>query len=249
MTIQKRTIFDLVRTKSHASYEAKTLQEREMLASLENAKLYVSLFCARKAGFFILNAFFIIFLISVLAFTLFAYHCKAQFSRRLDGTFNLLMTLITYKFVLNNFIPNVSYLTKLDYYIITSMLFIVATCVWHTLVGRFWEAESAERADQWALLALAVAFATYQLFFLVRFALVHWRIYRIAQLEQLFIDKVNKMRKRQSVKRVASKFRDVAESNIVRVFRTRKVDQDRSGGVKQLFKECSRSRHTLIKLN
>ena len=67
--------------------------------------------------YYFFNAYFLIFLITVSALTIFSVDCKMPQSR-LQTTFTLLLTSVSFKWVINRSLPHVSYLTSLDKYAI-----------------------------------------------------------------------------------------------------------------------------------
>ena len=62
------------------------------------------------------------------------------------------------KWVLNSSMPHVFYLTSLDKYQIKCISLVLLLCVWHAVVGSFWEKGLAIRIDFWALIVFALAF-------------------------------------------------------------------------------------------
>ena len=153
---------------------ARALSIAEQMKNLQRpSKFVTTMFCARKSGFFVINAFFVLFVLSGLSFTLFGLDCKSEFASRLNGAFSILFSIIAYKFVINNFLPNISYLTAIDYYIVTTIMFIFCVSIWNTLAGRFWSPAHAGLLDYWAFVTLACAFAFYQIFYIGKFVVSH----------------------------------------------------------------------------
>ena len=91
----------------------------------------------RKPGYYLKNAFFLIFLITASALTIFSIDCKLPQSR-LQTVYTLLLTSVSFKWVVNRSLPTVSYLTSLDKYAITCIVFISLTAFWHSIVGSSW---------------------------------------------------------------------------------------------------------------
>ena len=87
----------------------------------------------RRPGFFIWNMFIIMFLICSLAFCTFVVSVEKP-ENRLQLSFTLVLTTIAFKFVANQTIPRISYLTFLDKYILISMTIMCCICVWHSVV-------------------------------------------------------------------------------------------------------------------
>ena len=87
-----------------------------------------------RAGYYLFNAYFLIFVITSSALTIFSVDCKLP-QNRLQITFIILLTSVSFKWVINRYLPTVSYLTSLDTYAIVSILYICLLCVWHSLIG------------------------------------------------------------------------------------------------------------------
>jgi hypothetical protein len=87
---------------------------------------------SRRFGFYVWNIFFVMFFICSMTFTTFAVVINKP-ENRLQLTFILLLTTITFKFAVNQSLPRISYLTYLDKYILCSMTFMCAICVWHAI--------------------------------------------------------------------------------------------------------------------
>ena len=86
---------------------------------------------------------------------------------RLQLTFILLLTTVTFKFVVSQTLPRISYLTYLDKYILISMAMLCVVCAWHAAIPHIKShTSSAAVADQCVLVTLA---AFYVLFHIVLF--------------------------------------------------------------------------------
>ena len=88
----------------------------------------------RKSGYYVFNAFFLIFLITLSAMTVFSIDCKMPQSR-LQTSYTLLLTSVSFKWVVNRYLPTVSYLTSLDKYSICSIFFLSLLSFWHALAN------------------------------------------------------------------------------------------------------------------
>lgn len=98
------------------------------------SKFVTTGFCSRKPGYFVWNAYFLSFLITLSSLAIFAMDCR-QPQARLNTTFTLLLTSVTFKWVVNRSLPTVSYLTSLDKYGIVCIFYICLICVWHSVIG------------------------------------------------------------------------------------------------------------------
>uniref|UniRef100_A0A5K3EH21 Neur_chan_LBD domain-containing protein n=1 Tax=Mesocestoides corti TaxID=53468 RepID=A0A5K3EH21_MESCO len=74
--------------------------------------------------------FFFKFLICSLSLVTFSVD-KSQPQSRLQLAFTLVLTLVAFKFVVNQCLPKISYLTYLDKYVISSLFFLTIICIWH----------------------------------------------------------------------------------------------------------------------
>ncbi|CAC5356538.1 GABRG [Mytilus coruscus] len=92
--------------------------------------LTVKTLAVRQFGFFVWNILIIMTIISLLSFTTFAVdNTKPQ--NRLQLGFTLTLTGVTFRFVTNQSLPKISYLTKLDVYILFCMIFNFCISIWH----------------------------------------------------------------------------------------------------------------------
>jgi hypothetical protein len=73
----------------------------------EIPKLVASCFVSRRAEYYIINGFFLIFLITFSSITIFSVDCKLP-QNRLQTSYTLLLTIVSFKWVINKFLPSVS---------------------------------------------------------------------------------------------------------------------------------------------
>lgn len=115
------------------------------------------------------NAYFIIFLTTALSLTIFSIHCKNPHAR-LQTNFTLVLTSASFKWVINRSLPTISYMTSLDKYAIVSIFFLCILCIWHAIVGKFWDEVDAIRID-------IIMFGFFIVIFLIiHFVLIVWLI-------------------------------------------------------------------------
>eukprot|EP01034_Spumella_vulgaris_P025365 gene25365-31815_t len=76
----------------------------------------------RCAMFYVFNVGMVLFIIVASGFTIFATD-PAEFNNR-SYLFTILLTVVTFKFVTNSYIPMISYLTLMDYYILMAFCFV-----------------------------------------------------------------------------------------------------------------------------
>jgi hypothetical protein len=93
---------------SYDIYDSQSLAEdNEMEYLNETPKLVATFYCSRKAGYYIFNAFFLIFLITISSITIFSVDCKLP-QNRLQTSYTLLLTSISFKWVVNRSLPTVT---------------------------------------------------------------------------------------------------------------------------------------------
>ncbi|CAF0842805.1 unnamed protein product [Adineta ricciae] len=88
----------------------------------------------RKCGYYIWNAYFLIFLITSAALSTFAIP-PSNSHGRLQITCTLLLTSVTFRWVVNKSLPTISYLTALDVYAIASIVALCIINVFHGVVS------------------------------------------------------------------------------------------------------------------
>ncbi len=96
----------MIKVSDTPSYDIKTTQEA-VIASTKHIvdiepfekkvpKIVITSFCSRKPGYYIWNAYFLIFLITISPLTIFSMNCK-QPQFRLNTSFTILLTSVTFK--------------------------------------------------------------------------------------------------------------------------------------------------------
>jgi hypothetical protein len=124
-------------------YKHITVREflRDSVFSLETyPAIDLTINAARKPTFYYLNAFFLIFLITLSSLSTFSIRCHMNQSR-IQTTCTLLLTSITFKWITNRSLPTVSYMTSLDKYSLSCLLILCALCIWHSLISVFLDIE------------------------------------------------------------------------------------------------------------
>jgi hypothetical protein len=178
--------------------------------SQRHSKICFTTFVSRKPEYYFFNAYFLIFLITISALTIFSVDCKMPQSR-LQTTYTLLLTSVSFKWVINRQLPTISYLTSLDKYAIISIFYVCLLCVWHSIVGSFWSAERAKELDFWSLIIFSAFFVVIHLCFIV------WLFFAHAQIRKL------KAREREYL-RSLKEIQGCQESTIRKSMKSTKVD-------------------------
>lgn len=170
---------EIVKVQATASYDSYTTT-----FGFKHPKLVASCFCSRKPGYYFFNAYFLIFLITVSSLTIFSIDPKLP-QNRLQTTYTLLLTSISFKWVINRSLPTVSYLTSLDKYAIICIFFVCLTCVWHSLVGSLWP-DNIE-LDRILLLIFTIAFILIHIVLFVWTYAAHKKIKELIKEEREFV--------------------------------------------------------------
>ncbi|XP_060085710.1 gamma-aminobutyric acid receptor subunit gamma-4-like [Ylistrum balloti] len=135
--------------------------------NVEFPVLRVSCIATRQFMFFVWNIIIIMFIISMLSFGTFSVN-RTLPQNRLQLAFTLTLTGVTFRFVANQSLPKISYLTKLDKYILFSMIFNFLVSLWHAVVSLI-DDKTAEdgRHDFWAFIFFIILYSSFQVLFLL----------------------------------------------------------------------------------
>ncbi|XP_071107907.1 cys-loop ligand-gated ion channel-like [Haliotis cracherodii] len=122
--------------------------------------------CAvRRVGYFTWNIMLVIAMISSLSFAAFSVDRELP-QRRLQLSFTLILTMVTFKFVASQSVPKLSYLTYLDRYILLSMSFLFLVCGWHAVIALYKSDDAtAGLMDYYAFITFACLYLVGQLMF------------------------------------------------------------------------------------
>lgn len=203
---QKWKLFRLVTTKTEATYEATKSQNKILKSTRKHTennikkivkarkefkppKLVATCYAARRPGFYLMNAFFLVFLITTMTLANFSINFKLPHFR-LQTTYVILLTSISFKWVVNRSLPPISYLTSLDAYQISSICFICFLAMWHAIVGdaRLVEAGEAETADKWMLLTFGLIFLVMQCCYIVWGYIAYSKVREVKRAEEEYFE-------------------------------------------------------------
>ncbi|CAH1788352.1 unnamed protein product [Owenia fusiformis] len=136
--INVQTFVDQQEWKLHEHIEVnrKVMTQDYSTQSRSHPALSVTCRAARRPGFFFWNVFLIMFFITALSFATFAVE-PDKVHNRLQLSFTLLLTSVAFKFVINQSLPKISYLTYMDKYVLLSLVILCIVCIWHSLVTLF----------------------------------------------------------------------------------------------------------------
>ena len=146
-------------------------------------------FVSRQPQYYYWNAYFLIFLITIISFCTFSIDWQMPQSR-LQTTFTLLLTSISFKWVINRSLPAISYLTSLDIYAISNIVFLCLIASWHSFIGR-WDPKNvttkAEVLDFWFLISFAALFLIMQSVLIIKLLVPYIHIYDLKRKEKKYL--------------------------------------------------------------
>jgi len=105
----------------------------------------------RQTGYFIVKV--IIPLIFIVAMSWIVFWLDPKESSRISVSITAMLTLIAYRFAIGTSLPRVSYLTRLDHFILLSTVLIFATLIEAVITSRLVKAEKLPKAkamDRWS---------------------------------------------------------------------------------------------------
>lgn len=170
--------------------------DSHMYLPFEHPKIGATIYCSRKPGYYIFNAYFLILLITVSALTVFGMDCKLP-QNRLQTTCTIMLTGVSFKWVINRYLPTVSYLTSLDQYSIAGTTFVCALAIWHGVVGRFWSHDTAQSYDNIAFWVFSSILVVINVTFTYVFIIAQARITKLRRKEHEFLRKFRDALKRE----------------------------------------------------
>ena len=103
-------------------FQEKTIAERNE-DGIQYASIDITLRIWRSCSFYVYNFALPIFLMVLLSFVSFVMDCSSL-SDKLQVDLTLILTLVAFKYATSQYIPQTSYLTYLDKYIIVSFLYL-----------------------------------------------------------------------------------------------------------------------------
>nr|XP_022321663.1 uncharacterized protein LOC111123552 [Crassostrea virginica] len=120
----------------------------------------------RRAGFFVWNIILIMTIISSLSFATFAVSRNLP-QNRLQLAFTLTLTGVTFRFVTNQQLPKISYLTRLDKYILYCMVFNYLVTAWHAIVTLIPDEGTQADSDFYFFIGFVIFYALFHVLFYV----------------------------------------------------------------------------------
>ena len=120
----------------------------------------------RKSSFFLINVALIMFMITILCFSAFAID-SSHTANRLSVCLTLLLTAVAFKFVVSGSLPPVPYLTLLDKYVFTCMVFIFLISTENVSAGLISTAMTRKRFEWISFYLSVIAFTLMHILFVV----------------------------------------------------------------------------------
>ncbi|CAF3403007.1 unnamed protein product, partial [Rotaria sp. Silwood2] len=101
---------------------------------------------------------------------------------RLQITCTLLLTSVTFRWVVNRSLPQISYLTILDIYAILSIIILVLLCVWHSIIATMIfvnniPARPVESNNIYVLIDRYVFICLFTIYIILHITLIIWLIF------------------------------------------------------------------------
>jgi hypothetical protein len=143
---------------------------------------------SRRPGYYLYNAYMLIFLISILGFVPFSISCTLPHFR-ISTTCLLILSSINFRWIVTQKLPTVSYLTTLDKYAIGALIFLVCLCVWHAFIGSElfmkFKPDTVVLIDTFVLILIGLFYFLFHLVYIIHFLLRHGR-YKLVGLTPEF---------------------------------------------------------------
>ncbi|KAI0208387.1 hypothetical protein LSAT2_006925 [Lamellibrachia satsuma] len=137
---------------------------------IRRTALCVKCQAARRPAYFFWNIFLITFLICSLSFATFAVDRRLP-QNRLQLSFTLVLTSVAFKFVVNQSLPKISYLTYLDKYVLATLIILVLVCAWHGLATKIAPGDLGDILDTSAFCIFIVLYLLFNVIFIMRIAM------------------------------------------------------------------------------
>lgn len=95
--------------------------------------VHVQVKVCRISTFYLLNVSLVIFVITSFSFCAWSVH-PGDIQGRHDTDFTIILTAIAFKLVVADMLPNVSYVTKLDFYVMMCLFMLCIVTICHTIL-------------------------------------------------------------------------------------------------------------------
>ncbi|CAF1166049.1 unnamed protein product [Adineta steineri] len=135
-TLQRYVTEFLFRDTDDEEDESNQIENINNKEDRKRSILSVTCHAARRSNYFYVNGYFLIFLITLVSFCIFAIPAHLS-ANRIQTSCTLLLTSITFRWTVNRSLPTISYLTSMDKYAILCMGTLAILCLWHAVVGAY----------------------------------------------------------------------------------------------------------------
>ncbi|CAF3632253.1 unnamed protein product [Rotaria socialis] len=209
----------------HVDIETKEEIEEYLDDGHNHSVVICSCHAARKYGYYIWNAYFLIFLITSASFTTFPIPLT-NISGRVQISCTLLLTSITFRWLCDKALPTISYLTAVDVYAIGSIFSLCLLNIYNGVIGYVYYYISTNTTnsattvnvhsiiiiDRWALVVYTILFFVYQFGTLAWMYLVPWKERR----NMFRMDKINRIAFAPKYDSRRATFMDILRSTTVK---------------------------------
>ncbi|XP_071488317.1 cys-loop ligand-gated ion channel-like [Diadema antillarum] len=182
--------------------DAAPVEEEKMSSGAVNAyPLYnITVNVKRIPNYYMWNVAFIMFFITPLAFSSFAVDLSAP-EDRLGVTLTLLLTAVAFKFVVAQSLPNTSYQTLLDYYVLCCMVLLCGVVIQNAIVSVFTNSVDAIFFDLVSGIFLAGALIIFNVVFVIMACVKSWRVWsHMKKTTKKYNDLCNEIKSRLEAK-------------------------------------------------
>merc|ERR1712134_237751 len=136
--------------------------------------IYIDVLARRRSSYFVWNVMIPVFLISSVGCTVYGIP-MSDLADRLSVTLTLMLTNVAYKITVADSLPQLGYLTYLDYFTVFNFVFLVILAFENLIVGRNADKDWAEDFDDWTLFAMSLVYVITSAIFIARAWLLHKR--------------------------------------------------------------------------
>ncbi len=139
-------------------------QTADFVPSLDEegfAGFYISIEAKRRYGYFITKVIIPLLLIVMMSWVVFWVDPKES-GTQISVAFTTMLTLIAYRFAVGTDLPKISYLSRLDYFILGSTFLVFASLIEVVVTSSYAKIGNVERAraiDRWARVLFPLVFA------------------------------------------------------------------------------------------
>ncbi|CAH1796086.1 unnamed protein product [Owenia fusiformis] len=149
----------------HVETRTKITTSEYSSAKHKHCSLSITARASRRPAFYVWNILVMMLFISGLIFSTFAIP-TSQIAVRLKLAFTLVLTAVTFKFVVNQSLPKIPYLTYLDRYVLTSMGFLCIISIWHSVLAFLHSDDNVvQTVDGYGLLAFGILYTLFQILY------------------------------------------------------------------------------------